>query len=317
MPKPKPFAKPNFPDTIVQDYGRAIINEVNAIDRLIKEILFPQLDKITNTKSERLDSTIKLDVELKELAGVALVAELIRRIKSKFYGEFLGEDQEPSQKFFTRSARRMSKTFLDRTKEFTEKRFVSEFKKQVGTEPTPKQMNVDEFIKDATRKNVALIKTVPQQYFNKIQTLTEEAVNRGQLTREVKEELLNIRETTKNSARLIARDQVGKLVSVTNEARQKNLGVTHYIWRTMRDVRVRSFSNTNGASDHQRLEGALIAWNKPPITVFKGKRAGERHHAGTDIQDRCFSEPVFDHITGVEHPNTKAARKKSIALGLL
>lgn len=317
MPKPKPFAKPNFPDKIVQDYGKAIIKEINLIDKLIKEILYPQLDKITNTKSERLDSTIRLDLELKKLAGVALVSELIRRVKSKFYGEFLSEDEEPTQRLFTRSARKTSRTFLDRTKEFTEKKFVSEFKRQTGTEPLPNHLNVEEFVKDATRKNIALIKTVPQQYFNKIQTLVEEAVNRGQLTREVKEELLNIRETTKNSARLIARDQVGKLVSVTNEARQKNLGVTHYIWRTMRDSRVRSISNTNGASDHARLEGTLIAWNNPPVTVFKGKRAGERHHAGTDIQDRCFAQPVYDHITGIEHPDTKAARKKSIALGLL
>ena len=30
----------------------------------------------------------------------------------------------------------------------------------------------------------------------------------------------------------------------------------------------------------------IVKWNDPPQTVFRGKRAGERHHAGTDIQ--CF-----------------------------
>lgn len=315
--KTKQFARPDYPDTIVLEYGKAIIREVNQIDKLIKEIIFPQLNKITDTKSERLDSTIRLDLELKNLAGVALVAELIRRVKSKFYGQILGTDESPNQRLFTRSVRRMANNFMVRTKDFGEKKFSAEFKRQTGTEPLPRNLDVQEFVKDATLKNVALIKTIPERYLSQVQTLTEEAVNKGQLTRELKEELLKIKEASKNHARLIARDQVSKLVGVTNEARQKNLGVTEYIWKTMNDSRVRSLSNTNGTSDHAHLEGTLQKWSKPPVVVFKGKRSGVKLLPSQDFQCRCFASPVYDDITGIEHPSTKAARKKSVALGIL
>lgn len=315
--KTRDFALPQFPDRIVQDYSKALINEVNAIDRLIKEILFPHLDKITGTKNERLDSKVRMDISLKELSGVRLVAELIRRIKSKFFAETLEEDQEPSQRLFARSARRISEKFLNQANQFAEKKFVTEFENQTGTKPLPQHLNVKDFIEDATRKNTNLIKTVPQKHFNDIQRLTEAAVSSGQLSSDLKKELIKVAKESKNRFRLIARDQIGKLVAVTSEARQLNLSVTHYIWKTSQDQRVRSFSNSNGSSDHARLNNALIPWSQAPITIFKGKRSGERNHAGMDINCRCGSQPVYDDITGIKHRETAKARAKSISLGLL
>jgi SPP1 gp7 family putative phage head morphogenesis protein len=309
--KTRPFKEPDFPDAIVLEYGKALVKEVNKIDKLVKEILIPQLNKITNTKNERLDSTIRLDLDLKKLAGVALVAELIRRMKSKFYGEIITEDQEPSQRLFSKSARRISGKFLERANEFSEKRFVKEFENQTGTLPLDRHLSVEEFIKDATRKNIALIKTVPSQYFSQIQTLVEQAVDKGQLTRDVSKKLTELKETAKNRARLISRDQVAKLVGVTNEARQRNAGVSEYIWTTMGDSRVRSFANTSGASDHKRLDGTIQKWSKPPVTVFSGKRSGERNHPGQDINCRCIARPVYDAITGIDHPETIKAREKT------
>jgi SPP1 gp7 family putative phage head morphogenesis protein len=317
MPKSKPFAKPTFPNSIVQDYGKAIIKEVNLIDNLIKEILYPQLDKITNTKSERLDSTVRLDIELKKLAGVDLVVELIRRIKSKFYGELIPDGQEPTQRLFTKSARRIAKTFMTRTEEFTEKKFVAEFENQTGTKPLARDLNVDIFLDESIARNVNLIKTLPNRYLSQVTDLVTDAVSKGQLTREVRKELFKIKETTKNSARLLARDQISKLTGVLNESRLRKLGVKEYIWRTVNDSRVRSLSNTNGVSSHAYLEGTLHKWSSDPVVVFKGKRAGTRHAPTEDFQCRCHAQGVYDDITGIEHPETKAARKKSIALGLL
>jgi uncharacterized protein with gpF-like domain len=77
----------------------------------------------------------------------------------------------------------------------------------------------------------------------------------------------------------------------------------------MQDSRVRSFANSSGASDHKRLEGTIHKWSQPPVTVFRGKRAGETNHPGEDINCRCLSQPVFDEITGIDHPETIKARK--------
>lgn len=310
----RPFEGPDFPDMIVLEYGKAIIKEINKIDKLVKEILLPKLSEITNTKNERLDSSIRVDVsqeQINKLAGVALVGALITKMKQIFYGEILEVNEEPSQKTFAKVAKRIAEPFLNRADKFQKDKFVSEFKRQTGTEPIENQLNVDKFVNDATRKNVSLIKTIPQQYFGQIQTVVENAVDRGQLTRDVKKELLNINGNNKTRARLVARDQVAKLTGVINEARQRQIGVEEYIWRTMQDQRVRSFSNTSGASDHERLNGTIQKWSNPPVTVFSGKRAGERHHPGEDIACRCLAQPVYDKITGIDHPETIEARKKT------
>lgn len=307
---PKKFLKPTFPDLIVMEYGKALVKEMSKIDSLTKEILYPHLARITNTKEERFDE-VKFDAELKELFGIALVAELIRRIKSKFYGEFLGQDQEPSQRLFSRSLRRISKPFMDQTKKFTEERFVREFERQIDSLPAKKSLDVKELVDEATTKSVSLSKAAAQRHFSQLQSLMDNSVDGGKTVEELKTEIENIFGKTENSARLVARDQTGKLVASSNESRSKKLGLDFYIWRTMGDSVVRSFANSNGRTDHARLDGTLQRFSDPPIVVFKGKRAGTRLNAGFDFGCRCFAQPVFDAITGVMHPSTIAAMKKA------
>ena len=76
--------------------------------------------------------------------------------------------------------------------------------------------------------------------------------------------------------RRITRDQTSKLIGQLNEERQTNIGITHYVWRTSEDERVRP--------THRRNNGVQFAWNSPPI------RTG---HPGNDIQCRCTADPVL------------------------
>ncbi len=306
--KARPFKAPTFPDMIVMEYGKAINREINKLDKLIKEILVPELPRITNTKNERLDIT---NDELKKLTGIALTSALVAKIKSKFYGEILDVDQEPSQRIFSRSIKKLVKPFIKRADKFQEAKFIAEFEKQTGTKPLEKQINVDVFLDEAFARNVNLIKTLPSKHLSDVVTLVDNAVQRGQLSGDVVKELTKIKAKTKDRSRLIARDQIAKLIGVTNEARQRKLGVSEYIWLTMQDSRVRSLSNSGGSSDHKRLEGTIQSWSRPPVTVFKGKRAGERHHPGEDINCRCIAQPVYDEITGIEHKDTIEARKRT------
>lgn len=305
--KTRAFKIPKFPTMEEMEYGNAIIKEVKKIDDLVKEFLLPDLDRLLSHKEERFDKTSLFFW----LTGIPLINAIISRIKSAYYGESIEPESEPRQVVFTRSIKRMVSPYLERVKRKTEKQFVDEFQRQTGVEPTANILDVNEFIEDSLSKNVALIKTIPQRHFAEIERVVKEAVTKGELSRSVKDKLLEISDASKNRARLIARDQVGKLVANIEEARQRKAGVSKYIWRTMRDSRVRSFANSNGYSDHKRLEGQIIEWSDPPVTVFKGNRAGERHHAGTDIQDRCFPQPIYDEITGIPHPDTIEAMKKA------
>ena len=81
-----------------------------------------------------------------------------------------------------------------------------------------------------------------------------------------------------NRANLIARDQINKLNGQVNAIRQQNVGITHYIWRTADDDRVRP---THNARDDKKF-----AWDKPPSDG----------HPGEPINCRCYAEPVFDNL---------------------
>ena len=305
--KTRAFKEPKFSSMIEMEFGKAIIKEVNKINKITNQVLKPELNRLTTHKEERFD------IQFKNLAGIALVAALIAKMKSLFYGEQVQPDVEPRQEIFSLAIKRKVEPFLNRVKEKTETQFVNEFERQTGTTPLQPQLNVDEFIQDSLQANVSLIKTIPEQHFSQLKTLTEQAVRKGELTTTLQKKIREVSESSKKRARLIARDQIGKLTANIEEARQRKSGVTEYIWRTRQDGRVRSFANSKGYSDHERLEGQIIKWADPPVTVFKGKRAGERHHAGTDIQDRCWPQAIYDEITGVSHPDTLKAREKKAA----
>lgn len=309
--KTRAFKDPKFSTMIEMEYGKAIIKEVKKIDDLVREILLPELGRLTSHKEERFDDT---KMQFRNLVGIALATALIQRMRSRFYGEPLTEDSDPTQNLFTRIIKRMIKPHLERVKDKTEGQFVNEFERQTGVKPIPAQINVDDFVDESIARNVNLIKTIPSRHFSDIDNLVRDAVSKGELSATLKKKIQEVSKASRNRARLIARDQIGKLTANIEEARQRKVGVIEYIWRTSQDSRVRSFSNSNGYSDHKRLEGIIIQWNDPPVTVFRGKRAGEKHHAGTDIQDRCHPEAIYDDITGITHPNTVAARKKTAEL---
>lgn len=74
-------------------------------------------------------------------------------------------------------------------------------------------------------------------------------------------------------ARLIARDQTSKLFSQLSRARQEDVGITGYIWRTVGDGAVRD--------THAALDGTPQKWGSPPSVG----------HPGDDIQCRCIADP--------------------------
>lgn len=72
-------------------------------------------------------------------------------------------------------------------------------------------------------------------------------------------------------AKLIARDQTGKLFSQLTEERQTDIGLEEYIWDTVRDGAVRD--------EHAARQGKTFRWDKPP----------EDGSPGTAIQCRCVA----------------------------
>jgi SPP1 gp7 family putative phage head morphogenesis protein len=134
-----------------------------------------------------------------------------------------------------------------------------------------------------TRENVALIKSIPEQTLGEIEKMLTGSIADGDRWENMAEELEGRLGVAQSRANLIARDQVGKLYGDLNRVRQTDLGFDRYIWRTMRDNRVRP--------EHEDRDGLTFEWASPPAG---GPESGG--NPGEAIQCRCYAEPDLAHL---------------------
>lgn len=138
-------------------------------------------------------------------------------------------------------------------------------------------------------ENIKLIKSIPSQYLDQLHGKIVAAVRAGKPSKMIAEVVRETFDLPRNRAKLIARDQIGKLNGQLTMARQKNIGVESYVWRTSLDERVRE--------EHRHREGEQFSWDNPP----------EDGHPGNPINCRCSAEAVFpdlEDLKGVVYGNT-------------
>lgn len=138
----------------------------------------------------------------------------------------------------------------------------------------------------------SLIVTIPDEYlFGVSQAVLANYQGLPQPEgRSLTEQIRHLGGVSERQANLIARDQTSKINMAINQARQQEVGIEEYIWRTARDRRV--VGNPNGKypdgnhvhGNHWKREGQIFRWDKPP---FDG-------HPGYAINCRCFAEPIID-----------------------
>lgn len=133
-------------------------------------------------------------------------------------------------------------------------------------------------------ENVALIKSLPAQMYVDVEKAVSRALANATPHHKLAEELEERFKVSRDRARLIARDQIGKLYGQINAARQRDMGVTRFIWRTVHDQRVRA--------EHEDRDGKTYEYSDPPTN----DRTGEPELPGEPINCRCHAEPVFADI---------------------
>lgn len=89
---------------------------------------------------------------------------------------------------------------------------------------------MSENVKSIVKGNVNLIKSIPEQYFSRIETITLESVTRGRDMQYLTEQLQNQLGVTRRRAEFIARDQNDKATSLLTRVRHKELGITKGKW---------------------------------------------------------------------------------------
>lgn len=145
------------------------------------------------------------------------------------------------------------------------------------------QQKTRTLVEQQIANNVQLIKSIPEQYFDRIADDIYENVTTAQRWEVLADKLYNTLDDdldiTRNRANLIARDQTAKMNSAFNEDRQTSIGITHYQWQTAGDERVRE---THAAND-----GEVFAWDDPPA---------ETGHPGEDVNCRCVALAQFAEL---------------------
>ena len=138
-------------------------------------------------------------------------------------------------------------------------------------------------------ENVSLITNLATKLVSDVEGATTRALANATRHTDLAKEIDKIMGISKNRAKLIARDQIGKLNGKINRKRQTNLGINKYIWRTGKDRRVRGTPGgafPNAKYSHFAREGKTFSWDEPPPDG----------HPGEPVLCRCGAEPDFDEL---------------------
>lgn len=133
------------------------------------------------------------------------------------------------------------------------------------------------------RENMGMISSIPQDLVQQIRDTLWEDITQNAATDQMVKHIQHTCQVSKNRAKFIARDQVGKLQAQLTRQQQTDAGVREYIWSSKNDSKVRN--------QHRKLNGKKFSWDSPPISDPK---TGRRCHPGEDYGCRCVALPVFN-----------------------
>lgn len=161
---------------------------------------------------------------------------------------------------------------------FNETQFDKTMVESLGVNPFASEPWLAQEMEAFVADNVALIKTIPSQFFGSIQGIVSDGARSGKNMQDISGEIQKRTGVAKSRAKFIARDQVSKFNGDLNQLRQKNVGINSYIWSTSLDERVRP--------SHAAKEGQKFSWDNPP---------NDTGNPGEDFNCRCVALPVFEN----------------------
>lgn len=182
--------------------------------------------------------------------------------------------------------------------EFNKKQFEKQTEKALGY----KYASDDSWWQTAREaweaENYNLITSLSEEYIKKVNDFAYTAVRTGLTWNDLKKQIREMTDTlTGPRARLIARDQVGKLNGQLTKARQTDLGVETYYWETSKDERVRGNpigKYPKAIPSHWLMQGKLCKWSDGSVYSDDGGKTWKDRSGvmpmgipGEPIQCRC------------------------------
>ena len=262
--------RPSTPKAIENTYWRKIREIIQYAHDLVKERVFPQLERIhaeaRSVRGDRADAYSD---------SVDMLFQLLRAAFAlQFSDQYLRNiAQQQAEKLSTFNKQNMTRLLAN----------------AIGVEVFFAEPWLKAEMETFVKMNVDLIKTVPATYFNQIEQAVLRAVQSGTRVEDLKDEIESRFQPAMNHSELIARDQTLKFNGNLNKLRQTELGIDKYIWSTSKDERVRGNPEglyPNADPSHFELEGTVQSWDDPP----------EPGHPGEDYQCRCVPIPYLEGL---------------------
>lgn len=260
LKKARKPAKQQLPLGIERTYFFYLNSLVKDMERLTRERLFPQLKSLTEQAARfRPDSSeVRIDT------ASTRASTIINGIRIQYL-----KDNPANER------RKAAKKVGEQTNKFNKKQTQKVFHSVLGVDVLIREPWLAGEMITFTNQNVALIKSLSEQYFTDIEGIVQRGIQEGTRHETIRDELVKKFGATKNRAKVIARDQVSKFNGKLTQLRQQSVGIKKYRWITAGDRRVRA--------SHKARDEEVFSWKNPPSDG----------HPGQPVQCRCIAEPIF------------------------
>lgn len=139
-------------------------------------------------------------------------------------------------------------------------------------------------LKASIQENVALIKSIPQQYHKQVEGAMYRSITTAQGQKDLIPILQKYRGMTQRRARNISDDQYRKAYGAINRVRVRKLGFKKFEWR-------HHLGSQHPRKLHMRLNGQIFRFDSPPII---DDSTGERGFPAQLPNCRCTMAAVVD-----------------------
>jgi SPP1 gp7 family putative phage head morphogenesis protein len=142
---------------------------------------------------------------------------------------------------------------------------------------------VAEVVKATVAENVALIKSIPEQYLRKVNSAVMRSITSGNGLQDLVPFMEKQKGITVRHARNMALDQTRKAYNGINKGRMQMAGVESFEW-------IHSGGSQKPRPDHVEMHGQIFRFDNPPVI---DKRTGEKGIPGQAPNCRCTMRPIL------------------------
>ena len=150
---------------------------------------------------------------------------------------------------------------------------------------------MEDVFKASVNENVALIKSIPQQYFVDVTGQVMRSITTGQGLADLIPALMRYRGVCKRRAKNIALDQTRKAYNSINKQRMQAAGIKQFRW-------IHSGGGQHPRRSHIALSGKIFAFDDLPVIneeqVARGYEGPVKGIPGQAINCRCTMVPIMD-----------------------